>query len=396
MKVFTFRWPITHGRQYPATLLKLGIALIAVLLPEGDLPAQGGTRVHPDEKNLKTRVATAVVEQSNRGSGIAGLDEFARRLKGAVRTDSIGDVDGDETTVLGTIMDVASDEAGRIYVLDMAFQKVRVFDSRGRHQFSVGQRGSGPLDFRFAVAAWVPRPSELMVVDPILGLKQIAVSNQKSLRLIKTSRLDGGATSACGSGGTATVFSPVHDTLRTVVVHRYDSAGRRVLSMGAGYDADSRLVREIMSEGTVACASGGRTIAALSKLPFVQAFEADGRLKWTTRLSNFKIGREVEEVDSRGRRGIGLDPENPDHSYIRRMVTVGDKFVLVQVAVNTAKSLRAHSPWERIDSYLLDLQTGRGTYVSSRLPLITAHMGARLLGFDNDPFPRVITLRLPD
>jgi len=352
--------------------------------------------VHPDEKNLTRRKPTTTLSRADSVSTNPELNFLARRLRQAIRVDSIGDVDGDEASVLGTIMEVVVDSSGRVGVLDMAFQQLRIFSAAGRPAFIVGQKGSGPMDFRFAVAAWVQSAGDFVVVDAVLGAKQLSLRDRQSARLVRVTPLGADATGACGVGGSLVAYAPTTDPALTLTntLHRYDSTGRLVRSFGDGYRADSRLVTQMMSEGTVGCAPDGTVVAALSKLPFAQAFSEQGALRWTTRFSSFTIGRELEEVDDRKRRSIGIDPASPAHSYIRRIASIDRRFTAVQITLATLKSLRARESWARLDTYLLDNATGVGVFVSDRLPMLSGRSGDRVVGFENDPFPRVIFLRL--
>ena len=53
----------------------------------------------------------------------------------------------DDSWVFGTIRDVAVDRMGRVYVIDMSDQKIRVFDAAGKVLRVVGGRGRGPGEY---------------------------------------------------------------------------------------------------------------------------------------------------------------------------------------------------------------------------------------------------------
>jgi hypothetical protein len=50
--------------------------------------------------------------------------------------------------------------------------------------------------------------------------------------------------------------------------------------------------------------------------------------------------------------------------------------------------------WERLDTYLADVNTGKAMFVSARLPMLDEIRGSSVHGFDKDPYPRVIRLRI--
>lgn len=349
--------------------------------------------VHPTAANLRSVGAERSVSVRDTSSGDADLDRVSRRLRRAVRIDSVGDQDGDEATVIGTINDIAVDSKGRIFVLDMAFQSIRVFAANGKPEFMIGQKGSGPLDLRFGVSIWAEDDGVVAVTDVVLGTKYLAVESKAKARLLRTVPSRGNPSGACGSKGSLITFSstaqPADKTLR-----RIGPDGHELRRFGDGYDASTPLVRMIMSEGTVGCMGDGSTISALSKLPFVVNHEPSGVVRWRLRLSDFVPGRELEELDEKSRRSIGLDPQNPTSSYTFRIAPFGDRHAVIQVGLRTARSLRERVLWARLDTYLVDVATGRAVFVSSTLPMLDELRGVELFGFDNDPYPRVLRLRL--
>jgi hypothetical protein len=139
----------------------------------------------------------------------------------------------------------------------------------------------------------------------------------------------------------------------------------------------------------------GSSIHALSKLPFVRSFDSTGQATWTARFTAFVIGHETYGPDENGRWAIGIDPKRVDHSYTRRITPLGNRFVLVQVSTSNLKSMVDRREWMKLDTYVLDAASGKGRFVSDRLPVLTAVTGTRAYGFQNDPFPRVIIFRMP-
>lgn len=84
----------------------------------------------------------------------------------------------------------------------------------------------------------------------------------------------------------------------------------------------------------------GSTKSALSKLPTVVNHGPDGLVRWRLRLTDFVVGRELEEICAKARRSIGLDPQKPTSSYTFRIAPFGEKHAVVQVGLRTARSLR--------------------------------------------------------
>ncbi|MXX72042.1 MAG: 6-bladed beta-propeller [Gemmatimonadetes bacterium] len=65
---------------------------------------------------------------------------------------AIGDLDGPEEYLFGSIRSIAVADDGTIHVLDVQAQHVRVFDSLGVYVETLGRRGEGPGEFSEAEA----------------------------------------------------------------------------------------------------------------------------------------------------------------------------------------------------------------------------------------------------
>ncbi len=373
-------------------------ACLLQLLSAAALKAQG-TVVHPTPENLEMGGPVRTVARATTASTDPALNAYAQALRRARRTDSIGTLDGDERLAFGTIWDVAVDSGGRLVVLDHANLEVRVFDRAGVPRTRFGRRGGGPLEFRNPVALWMPAPEHVMVVDASFGGRAFVVPETGAVRLARSHTLMTGATSACGSSESIALYAPVFSQavqrgMENHVVHRFGADGVRRQSVGSAYRSTVPLVRSDMSEGVVACTADGGTVHALSKLPFVHGIDAAGNSRWTLRLADFTIPRVTEEIDEAGRRSIGLDRDHLDFSFVRRLTALTSDLLLVQVTNSTATTLRQRREWGTLDSYLVRAGSGEAVYVGQHLPLIAAVRGNELIGFQNDPFPRVLKMTL--
>jgi hypothetical protein len=77
----------------------------------------------------------------------------------------IGALEGDPAYLFGTIIDVDAGADGRIYVLDLQANELRIFDSTGVHLSTSGAAGEGPGEFaRASGIEWLPGDT-LLVVD---------------------------------------------------------------------------------------------------------------------------------------------------------------------------------------------------------------------------------------
>lgn len=74
----------------------------------------------------------------------------------------------DAPDVFGSIIALAADDAGRIYVADHQSNDIRVFDATGSSVGRIGRKGEGPGEFRFlAGVAWQREDGILWAMDPV-------------------------------------------------------------------------------------------------------------------------------------------------------------------------------------------------------------------------------------
>lgn len=376
------------------------IAILALLVavPCAALSAQGRL-IHPTPEYLRSLRTTSEVGRGRLVSGDATLDGLAQRLRLASRLDSIGSLDGDESTVMGRITDATVSRDGRVFVLDAENQTIRVFARDGTALAPIGRRGSGPSDLRSPVAIWVTGDTTLTVVDAALGIKRFMLRDARQDPAILT--LPFSFTHACQSGPAIFALSSgfvqtssTRDAEIEPIIRQLRNDGTIVRAFGSSYPSPWALVRRNMSEGVLACGANGRVTGALSKIPVVRGFDSSGAERWSTRISDFTVGQTVEKFTSRGERSIGLDETRPDNSFIRCIVSVGPRFALVQVGHITAASIRSGELWASLDSYLIDVEDGRAVFVSATLPLAGAMTEDAFVGFENEPYPRVTRLRI--
>ena len=79
---------------------------------------------------------------------------------------SIGEIEGRDEYLFGSIGSIAVDDDLNVYVLDEQAQHVRVFDSAGVYLRTLGRRGEGPGEFGSAEAIALLPDGRLAVRDP--------------------------------------------------------------------------------------------------------------------------------------------------------------------------------------------------------------------------------------
>lgn len=78
---------------------------------------------------------------------------------------SVGELDGAEKYLFGSISSIAVNDNWDLYVLDEQAQHVRVFDSAGAYLETLGRRGEGPGEFGYAEAIALLPDGRLVVRD---------------------------------------------------------------------------------------------------------------------------------------------------------------------------------------------------------------------------------------
>jgi len=79
---------------------------------------------------------------------------------------SIGEAGGNSAYMFSQIRDIAIDEAGRFYVLDMKERHIKVFDEKGRYLRTIGKKGQGPGELGIPAFMSITNQNEVVVEDP--------------------------------------------------------------------------------------------------------------------------------------------------------------------------------------------------------------------------------------
>lgn len=79
---------------------------------------------------------------------------------------SIGELDGPEKYLFGSIYAITLDDAGRVYVLDGQARNIRVFDSDGAYIETAARRGEGPGELRNAFSVAVLPDGRIIAHEP--------------------------------------------------------------------------------------------------------------------------------------------------------------------------------------------------------------------------------------
>ncbi len=87
---------------------------------------------------------------------------------------SIGELDGPEEYLFGSVRAIAVDEDRNVYVLDGQARHVRVYDSDGTYVTTLGRDGEGPGEFKVPIGLAISN-GRVLVRDPANGRVQLFV-----------------------------------------------------------------------------------------------------------------------------------------------------------------------------------------------------------------------------
>jgi hypothetical protein len=299
------------------------------------------------------------------------------------------------------ITDVAQGHEGTA-VLDAGAWELVLLDSAQRELTRVGQYGSGPLDFRSALAVAFESSRVVRWYDGVLGLKRVEFASDGRARLLSTVAPTLSAFSACVGGTETVVLAPSSvegsgassaETENLIAVLRA-SDGRPRLRFGESYRASNVLTRHMMSEASVGCTATGHVGVGFVSLPLLRIYDVTGALRWSYRLVDFVQAYSIERLNDRGQATIGIDPSTRRFSQTRRVVGLGNDLLAFQVG-EFEVSRREGLIERRLDTYLVSTRTGEAAYVGSHLPYLASGRDRPSIGFRDEPEPHLVRLSPP-
>jgi hypothetical protein len=377
---------------------------------DGDDRAQGRT-VHPVDDLLPEATAAhpmqsiAKADTPEPGSPAA---RTAAMLRGASELRDEGAIDGGPEDTFGEVVDVALDAEGRVLVLDARESEVTVFDAEGRSLPSVGRAGRGPGELYQPNALALSASGLLAVADPQGRTSVFAAAEGADA--------EGGAPYRYRDQVSATpTFNDLcflGDRLfargfwaeaSTSTLHAVSlDEGRVTGSFGWLYPAERWIVRMAYGDGGLLCTQqAGLILTYSSMLPYLHAYDPEGRPVWTTRLSDLRTRRAEGSTNSSGRDSFTRPPRETGQGRIASLLSVGSQGVVVQVVVQTSQLMGIETSFAR-DYYYLDARTGEGSYLGRNLlgsgilpaPLLGALRDDVLVTYRNYLYPSVTWHRL--
>ncbi|MBW3630224.1 MAG: hypothetical protein KY464_13110 [Gemmatimonadetes bacterium] len=361
-----------------------GLLFVALAAAGCERTAEAGEINHPTAENIPAEAGLAdIIGAKSRAGG--ELQAFAERLAKARLVLTVGKLEGPPSTVFGAVEDVDVHMPGRFAVLDSRYNEVRVFDQNGTFIESFGRPGRGPTEFLAPEALESDGPDRFVVADRNAQVKVIE-RTPAGMQQRLTIPLQFTPEDLCVLGHDIVVQGPLPGGL----LHLYSPDGRHQRTIGGGYQSTNALVRNQLSDGRAACSAKGQTIIAMLRyLPYVRGYGADGTLRWTSRLADFRTIKIEEGVEPDGQPYVLLGEGGGDYDQVEVLHALDDGLVIVQTARHTAQSGRERRDYAELHTYLLSAETGKGVYVGNTVPRVLDVAGNRIYTGSSEPFPQV-------
>lgn len=361
------------------------------ILMRGQRNVPGEIRRHPNAEYLVRPAHVPFHEITTETSELPeSLQRHLDRLLAASEVASIGVFEGpDDAFILGEVGDVVV-SGDQVYVLDVQAENVRVFSTAGAHLTTFGGSGQGPGEFVRPGALTIgPGSENIWVVDQSGRLSQFSLADMAP-RFVGTIQVEGGVQDVCFAADETLV---VHNLLveESGPLQRLTTAGEVTASFGhkAYLSPSVSIGYSFINNVRIDCSDHGSWVFYGSALGELRGYRGNGELAWIAAITNFTWPdmRELED----GRYTVLAQAHSSELVGLTLLPDETDEALLVQVSQLESRDegWRAET---RLDSYLLDPFTGKGSYVGSDLPLVVAARPGMSATLTDDEYPRIALL----
>ena len=351
---------------------------------------QPGT-LHPTEQNkLSPAEVDATIAQSDTSSDIPALTTLRDRLRQIVREEphrTVGTRQGTRREVIGSVADATVLPDGRVLLLDGSYNEIRVIDADNTVSSTIGQEGRGPGEF-MSPKRLLQLDGDFIVLDRSNQVDRFTQDGESFVHVDRFN-LPGFPDDLCVLADTLYAHSP--DLDREASIHRISRDGERTASFGWLYESPNAFVRSNISDGAIACNSTTRRIVSgLWYLPHLRAYAPDGSLQWVVKLTDVDPLPRKELVNENGGTRLTNETENRiSYTGIWRIRSAENGAIIVQVRKESKAAHEQQRPYEAIQTYLVDTQTGEGIYVGDQLPPLLYVGNTHIVAGVNTPYPNL-------
>lgn len=296
----------------------------------------------------------------------------------------IGSEDGADAEVFGDMVSAIIVDDSTIAIVDGSASEVRLFTRDGRHLQTFGREGSGPGEFRGAVAIARAPDGALVVADTRRTLQYFyREAGRYAYRRTVTPSV--GVRSMCYLGGTLYVNGASLED--GTVVRALDANGAPTRSFGEVYRSPNPLLNYQVAQGRIACDEQRQLIyyMAGSLLGEVRAFRPSGEEVWSVRIGDFRTNR----IADSGGGGLSVTRSANGAHAAGNLVSLGRTGLLAQWTFLSRAQMEAKELPTKILSVLIDPVSGSARYIGSSLPLIMDAERGLMLGFTADLVPQL-------
>lgn len=304
-----------------------------------------------------------------------------------VRLGELG-LDSTGPEVFGLVADVAMDGDDNLFVLDRRNHQVRVFDPTGEYLFAVGDAGEGPSEFRDPKGIEVLADDLMVVADRGNQLKIFARSDD-GYKYVRTASVPLVPEGICSVKGRVFVSGWEEDN---TIIHEVDvHEGEMVQHFGEGYRTRHALIGNQLSDGPIGCFdSPPRVVYAFQYLPIVRSYELMQRTSlWSAWVEDFAQMQITSGMEPNGTPYVQFTGDGPSET-IEGAVRVSRSVLLLQSYLEGPREDDPTKPvGQTVRSYLVDVNSGHGAWISDSLPMIKAVGANRYVAVYTDPYPAV-------
>lgn len=303
-------------------------------------------------------------------------------------TASIGSENSEGPTLFGQIQNVALDQNGRVYVLDVSDNTVRIFDRTGTFVSVLGRSGRGPGDFSSPWAVVHDGRDGLFVSDNVLGVT-IFRTNAAGATLARVIGAAQRPRAVCSLGEALFLGGVADDQL----VHELSRSGDVLRSFGESFSDDTVPAFRAMANKEpviLACdPSSRRVVIAQARSAKVRSYASDERLQWEITLPDYVGMRYLRDGRTGGAAMVLGSNFTQSVHLLNSDVLLVQATKLVRIRADPQRGTRARFENGEMTSYLIDVRTGRVLSTSTSLPIIHAVRGNLIVTGQVDPYPQI-------
>jgi len=314
----------------------------------------------------------------------AGASAAVAELSIVRRAWTIGVESGPPEQEFGKIVDAAWDSAGSVYLLDGAARMIRVFSAEGRFVRTVSREGRGPGELITPRSIKHDGASTLYVLDAVNGISLWRTTANATTYLRTIPNQTWGADDFCLLGTRLFVYAPAADLK---LIREVAPDGRVLRAFGDLFGAADHppMARIALSgDGKLSChARHDLLVVTAGQLADTRAYRASaGSVAWRDSLRGFSP--HALRIHANGlTRSISFGTPNHMTLLLRPL---GDDVVLAQAR-------RVHRD-EKIDSWMIDVRSGRQVWATDQLMRLPVMTPARGVVIQDQPHPIVSLVEL--